>query len=119
MGYDDNRPLTGVTGGGLPAEIWRQAMEDIHADLPMRPLPMIDPIAEARPPTFEGRTIEIGNTGGAVVNDGGGFRTDDDGTVRGPLTPQGTRIPIGNVQGQGNLGNAINDVLNSLFGPRN
>ena len=22
MGYDDNRPLTAVTGGGLPAETW-------------------------------------------------------------------------------------------------
>ena len=50
MGYDDNRPLSGVTGGGLPAEIWRQAMERIHEDLPPRPLPMIDPIAEARTP---------------------------------------------------------------------
>ncbi len=49
MGYDDNSPLSGVTGGGLPAEIWRQTMEQIHADIPPRPLPMIDPIAEARP----------------------------------------------------------------------
>jgi 1A family penicillin-binding protein len=49
MGYDDNTPLTGVTGGGLPAEIWRQTMSRIHEGLPPRPLPMIDPIAEARP----------------------------------------------------------------------
>jgi 1A family penicillin-binding protein len=49
MGYDNNDPLSGVTGGGLPAEIWRQTMERIHADLPPRPLPMIDPVAEARP----------------------------------------------------------------------
>lgn len=49
MGYDDNRPLTGVTGGGLPAEIWRQTMETIHAGIPPRPLPMIDPEQEARP----------------------------------------------------------------------
>ncbi|AHM03789.1 Multimodular transpeptidase-transglycosylase [Roseibacterium elongatum DSM 19469] len=49
MGYDDNTPLSGVTGGGLPAEIWRQTMEEIHRDLPPRPLPMIDPVAEARP----------------------------------------------------------------------
>ncbi|GAA5074615.1 PBP1A family penicillin-binding protein [Roseibacterium beibuensis] len=48
MGYDDNTPLSGVTGGGLPAEIWRQTMEEIHRDLPPRPLPMIDPVAEAR-----------------------------------------------------------------------
>ena len=49
MGYDDNTPLSGVTGGGLPAEIWRQTMERIHADLSPRPLPMIDPVLEARP----------------------------------------------------------------------
>ena len=40
MGYDDNSPLTGVTGGGLPAEIWRETMQRIHADRPPRPLPM-------------------------------------------------------------------------------
>ncbi len=49
MGYDDNTPLTGVTGGGLPAEIWREAMARIHEGLPVTPLPMIDPLAEARP----------------------------------------------------------------------
>ncbi len=43
MGYDDNTPLTGVTGGGLPAEIWRETMLRIHADLPLRPLPMSVP----------------------------------------------------------------------------
>ena len=47
MGYDNNNPLTGVTGGGLPAEIWRQTMERIHRDLPASPLPTIDPVAEA------------------------------------------------------------------------
>jgi len=26
MGNDDNTPLTGVTGGGLPAEIWAAVM---------------------------------------------------------------------------------------------
>jgi len=56
MGYDNNEPLSGVTGGGLPAEIWRQTMEGIHADLPPRPLPMIDPIAEARPAPSAGET---------------------------------------------------------------
>lgn len=43
MGYDDNSPLSGVTGGGLPAEIWQAVMTDVHADLPPRPLPMIRP----------------------------------------------------------------------------
>lgn len=43
MGYDDNTPLTGVTGGGLPAEVWREVMIRVHADLPPRPLPKIVP----------------------------------------------------------------------------
>ncbi len=42
MGYDDNTPLTGVTGGGLPAEIWHEVMTRVQADLTPRPLPMID-----------------------------------------------------------------------------
>ncbi len=43
MGYDDNTPLTGVTGGGLPAEIWRETMVRVHEGLPARPLPMLRP----------------------------------------------------------------------------
>jgi 1A family penicillin-binding protein len=39
MGYDDNTPLTGVTGGGLPAEIWRRTMEKVHAGRDITPLP--------------------------------------------------------------------------------
>jgi penicillin-binding protein 1A len=38
MGYDDNRPLTGVTGGGLPAEIWHEVMMRINEGLPAKPL---------------------------------------------------------------------------------
>ncbi|MDO5657194.1 MAG: transglycosylase domain-containing protein [Paracoccus sp. (in: a-proteobacteria)] len=38
MGYDDNTPLTGVTGGGLPAEIWQAVMAEIHDGLPALPL---------------------------------------------------------------------------------
>lgn len=38
MGYDDNTPLKGVTGGGLPAEIWQAVMTDIHEGLPVEPL---------------------------------------------------------------------------------
>ncbi|WP_235823780.1 transglycosylase domain-containing protein [Actibacterium lipolyticum] len=44
MGYDDNTPLTGVTGGGLPADIWRETMLRVHDGLPARQLPMIIPI---------------------------------------------------------------------------
>ncbi|WFE75100.1 transglycosylase domain-containing protein [Roseinatronobacter sp. S2] len=43
MGYDDNSPLTGVTGGGLPAEIWREVMTRVHQGMPARDLPMLEP----------------------------------------------------------------------------
>tara|TARA_R110002110_G_scaffold65812_19_gene180930 strand:- start:2555 stop:4774 length:2220 start_codon:yes stop_codon:yes gene_type:complete len=43
MGYDDNTPLQGVTGGGLPAEIWREAMSRVHEGVPLKDLPMSDP----------------------------------------------------------------------------
>jgi membrane peptidoglycan carboxypeptidase len=54
MGYDDNTPLTGVTGGGLPAEIWRETMARVHQDLPPRQLPMLRPV-ETRPEPQERR----------------------------------------------------------------
>ena len=47
MGYDDNTPLTGVTGGGLPAEIWRETMARLHRGLPVLPLPEIAPAPRA------------------------------------------------------------------------
>ena len=49
MGYDDNTPLAGVTGGGLPAEIWHEVMVRIEDGLPPKPLPMIVPEPRARP----------------------------------------------------------------------
>ncbi|MEW2912239.1 PBP1A family penicillin-binding protein [Leisingera sp. JC11] len=50
MGYDDNTPLSGVTGGGLPAEIWRETMVRVHEGLEPKPLPMLEPAAIAPPP---------------------------------------------------------------------
>lgn len=43
MGYDDNTKLKGVTGGGLPADIWRETMQRVHRGVPVRPLPMQAP----------------------------------------------------------------------------
>ncbi len=43
MGYDDNTPLVGVTGGGLPAEIWQEVMTRVESGLPVTSLPMIVP----------------------------------------------------------------------------
>lgn len=38
-GNDDGRPMKGVTGGGLPAQIWKGFMRDAHAGLPVKALP--------------------------------------------------------------------------------
>ncbi|GAA6208958.1 PBP1A family penicillin-binding protein [Cognatishimia sp. WU-CL00825] len=55
MGYDDNTPLSGVTGGGLPAEIWHQVMSRVTEGMTPRPLPDFvpkqkpTPLPEAQP----------------------------------------------------------------------
>ncbi len=40
MGNDDNAPLSGVTGGTLPAEIWREVMVRVSEGTEVRPLPL-------------------------------------------------------------------------------
>jgi membrane peptidoglycan carboxypeptidase len=59
MGKDDNAPLTGVTGGGLPAAIWREVALRIHEGLPARPL-----------------NTSAGRSGGGLIA-GTGVNTDD------------------------------------------
>ncbi|MEM1073868.1 MAG: PBP1A family penicillin-binding protein [Pseudomonadota bacterium] len=63
MGYDDNTPLTGVTGSGLPAEIWRETMVRVHDGLEPKPLPMMSP---------DGSGQARGSTGGSRSGGGGG-----------------------------------------------
>lgn len=58
MGYDDNRPLDGVTGGGLPADIWRETMVRVLAGMPAVPLPMDAPVGAGT-----GMVMEGGSTG--------------------------------------------------------
>ncbi|KUJ77656.1 transglycosylase domain-containing protein [Ruegeria profundi] len=76
MGYDDNTPLSGVTGGGLPAEIWRETMLRVTEGMTPTPLPMLapDPPVRTAQPQQQRR------------RQGGGFE------------------------------NAINNLLNNLFG---
>ena len=44
MGNDDSAPMNNVTGGGLPAKLWKGFMADAHAGLPVRPLPSLTPV---------------------------------------------------------------------------
>jgi penicillin-binding protein 1A len=39
LGNDDNKSMKRVTGGGLPARIWKGMMSETEASLPFRPLP--------------------------------------------------------------------------------
>jgi membrane peptidoglycan carboxypeptidase len=63
MGNDDNTPLTGVTGGGLPAEIWRETTERIHQGVPPTPLYTVAPRS--------GATL-LGSDAGGGGRSGGG-----------------------------------------------
>lgn len=74
MGNDDNSPLAGVTGGGLPAEIWRETMVRVNEGMPLHPLPMIvpeQPNTDLQPPTTRGAPGATqgssGNLGDAVM----------------------------------------------------
>ncbi|TDK43956.1 transglycosylase domain-containing protein [Antarcticimicrobium luteum] len=66
MGYDDNTPLKGVTGSGLPAEIWHETMVRVHEGRTPRPLPMREPIPPHRPDGEATGGGAEGGVGGAV-----------------------------------------------------
>lgn len=82
MGYDDNTPLTGVTGGGLPAEIWRRTMQNVHQGMPASTLPVVVPFVPepqvAAPSAPSGNSNRNNNTGNR--NDNLGRQIDN--TVR-------------------------------------
>jgi penicillin-binding protein 1A len=79
MGYDDNTPLTGVTGGGLPAEIWHETMVRITEGMTPKPLPMIIPEPRTMPkPQFQPEPLvpqqpQQPQPQGQKQNNGGGF----------------------------------------------
>ncbi len=74
MGYDDNTPLRGVTGGGLPAEIWRETMSRVHEGLPLKDLPMSLPapstVHSEQPANTNPAPVPVqGNGGGGTIID--------------------------------------------------
>ena len=42
IGHDDNSPMDGITGGGLPAQVWQAFMTDAHVGVPVAMLPGTD-----------------------------------------------------------------------------
>ncbi|AZV79722.1 PBP1A family penicillin-binding protein [Parasedimentitalea marina] len=67
MGYDDNTPLSGVTGGGLPAEIWQETMVRVHEGLTPVALPMQAPAPIVPQPQPDRRRRNNGNNVGQDV----------------------------------------------------
>ncbi len=92
MGYDDNKPLTGVTGAGLPSDIWREVMLRVHDGVPPRPLPMLEPGA--------GRAGDVvftpDGTGGSMIEDllRGIFGGSSAQPGPGDASPQSQRDPM-------------------------
>ena len=110
LGYDDNSPLTGVTGGGLPADVWREVMVRINEGLPPRELPKEIPPSRIEP-SYSGYPQDV------PYFDQPGAPSIDPNT--GAYLPAGTNLgPVGG-QGapQGNpLDNEAERILQELLG---
>ena len=59
MGYDDNSRLSNVTGGTLPATIWRETMVRVLDGMQPTPLPMIIPLRPATAGILESQGGEV------------------------------------------------------------
>ncbi|HEX8215204.1 MAG TPA: transglycosylase domain-containing protein [Allosphingosinicella sp.] len=97
IGNDDNRPLRGVQGGGLPAQIWRDFMSQAvsGAAAPMRrPEPRRDAGGLEEPRQIEGEptsiTVPIEGTGMQVGVD---FGPDGVGISARPERPREQPVP--------------------------
>jgi penicillin-binding protein 1A len=72
MGYDNNTPLTGVTGSGLPAEIWHETMTRVLSGLAPTSLPMQAPAQFTAPQPETGQGGGLGYTpeqADTIIND--------------------------------------------------
>ena len=111
MGNDDNKPLTGVTGGGLPAEIWHEVMVRVHEGLSPAPLPMDIPPPK-RPPngTYAPSpgVMDDGQSPAPVVNPNATPETYD------PVPPFVNEGPVMN--GESIADQILRDVLGVLGG---
>lgn len=121
MGNDDNSPLTGVTGGGLPAEIWKEVMVEIHEGLPKLALSTVSP-----------------DGSGIIMSSGNGPKVVTSGSADDPLAAalagaissgggqqSGGSIPSANGGTGGNGGtadgggDALSQALNGILGGGN
>lgn len=111
MGNDDNTPLTGVTGGGLPAEIWQEVMTRVHQGLTPAPLPMDIPTPKQPPNGTYAPSPEVmqdGQSPAPVVNPYGTPETYD------PVPPPVNEGPVNG--GEDIADQILRDVLGILGG---
>ena len=69
VGDDDNSPMKGVTGGGLPAEIWQAVMARVKEGVPARPLPERAPEPPMTPAVVASNAGEAIQQVGETVQD--------------------------------------------------
>ena len=101
MGYDDNSPLTGVTGGGLPAEIWHEVMTRINEGVD--PSPLLTEVPDSTympidPTTVEGAIApeDVPYFDGSNV-DGGVYEEPLPEAYTAPLPGTGEPLPPGTI----------------------
>ncbi|MBP1806072.1 transglycosylase domain-containing protein [Rubellimicrobium aerolatum] len=102
MGYDDNTPLKGVTGGGLPADIWRETMLRVLEGEAPRPLPMAPPAG--------GGGVFVDPNGLLADGSGEPFRSTGD-----PATDAALAAAFGQPAPQGSSEAEKNAVLDTLM----
>ncbi|MBE2278444.1 MAG: PBP1A family penicillin-binding protein [Rhodobacteraceae bacterium] len=103
LGYDDNTPLTGVTGGGLPAEIWHEVMVRINKDLPATPLQTEIPVSR-----YTGAGAEASSDNVPYYDDPSA-PVYDGGATGEPYPPAGTKL--GPVPADDMAERILNEVL--------
>ena len=109
MGYDDNRPLSGVTGGGLPATIWRETMVRVLEGQPVKPLPMRVPEPSQAPEAIAG-SENVSPSGGQASD------PETDRILREMLGQPEPAQQAQPAQQQPDRERVILDVLNSILG---
>lgn len=99
VGNDDNTPNPGLSGGGVPARIWRAFMQSA-LDIPPVPAPVVmeeaDPDAISNGMGEEAMPAETDPVGDIIQGLGIDLKTGEDGSISiGPGRRRGERPPAG------------------------
>ena len=110
VGNDDSSPMKNVTGGSLPAEIWKGVMSYAEKDMPAKPLDM----SPEQPPNAETDISDLG-LGDTESQNGG----DNSGaSIQGPVTDENQSQPSDESSQQQQQHNGFFDWLFGRGQPR-